>query len=167
VVSTVKRFYGSNTLSSQKEIRNMNGKKEVEKEVEEEEAKLLKLLAERLVKLLKGKATAYIAIVLFGIGGGTSPLWYDLFARDNKPELQAGNISGSESRPTPGEDIAKHDRSEIESLKRQLEEALADLRRERRKNRYYGRGRDKDRRWTGVSESGREVADSGARSSQP
>lgn len=154
----------------------MNGKKEIEKEIEidkeieKEEAKLLKLLVEKLVKFLKGRVAAYILVGIFGLGGGTS-LWYDLFAGDSKPQIQAGNGPEGESRPFTGEEIAKNDRSEIESLKRQLEEALDDLRRERKKNRYHGRGRDRDRdrgrRSTEVSESGREIADSGARSSQP
>ena len=147
----------------------MRDKKEVEKEEENEvevEEKLIKLLVVKLGKFFKGKVAAYIVIGLCGLGGGSSPLWYDIFARDNKPELQVENGSAGESRPTSGEDIAKNDRSEIESLKRQLEEARAELRRERGKNRYHGRGRDTNRRSTGVSESDREVADSGRRSSR-
>jgi len=143
----------------------MRDKKEVEKDIEVEE-KLVKLLVVKLGKFFKGKVAAYIVIGLCGLGGGSSPLWYDIFARDSKPELQVENGSASESRLTSGEDIIKNDRSEIESLKRQLEEERAELRRECGKNRYHGRGRDKNRRSTGVSESEREVADSRGRSSR-
>jgi hypothetical protein len=76
-----------------------------------------------------------VAAIVLGVTsvGGTSPWWFNaLFIADNKPEQPKVESSvASESKPAPREEFAKTDRSDLEYRQRQVEEELAELKRDR------------------------------------
>lgn len=135
----------------------MRDKKEVEKEEDVDvEEKLISLLVGKLVKFFKGKLAVYIVAVVFGLGGGTSPLWYgNIFAREPGSQVDGGAVN--EPKVDHGKELAKKE-SEIENLQRKLDEALADVRRERERTRSCWQSKRKDGRSTGVSERNQETA---------